>query len=206
MRKVIMKEITCRIALTADAQETVDYLFREYPNVTTTTDDIFSLAADALLVPLNAFGFFSSGFPLAVTDRFGLGLQDTLQSRIMENYFGEMLVGQAEILSTGQSEPAWVVAAPLARTLQDDLTDSLNVYQMVRGALLAMTQPDAPDIKTLAMLLPGVSPGGLTPYTAARQIRFALQSTLREKPRKFENLSKAKRREDNLKRKEKKTS
>ncbi len=187
-----------------DAHELVTYLFREVPPVDVVLGEVLEADADALLVPLNSFGFFESGFPLRVADRFGFGIQEELRTRIREQHHGELLVGQAEIIPTGADRPAAVIAAPIARAAVADLRDTVNVYLAVRGVLLAVGAAPSLSITSIAMPLLGVDEGQHTPYAAARQVRYGVRAVFRDQPRRIQNLSKATRREKDLKRQERK--
>jgi O-acetyl-ADP-ribose deacetylase (regulator of RNase III) len=183
-------------------REDVAYRFREVPQVAVVSGDILAAEADALIVPINSFGLFESGFPLRVADRFGFHLQETLRQRLPERHHGELLVGQAEVLPSGAERPAHIIAAPIARAAPGDLTTTVNVYLAVRGALLAVRDAPALGIASVACPLLGVEEGKLTPFAASRQIRYGVRAVLREKPRRVQNLSKAVRREKDLKRQE----
>lgn len=185
------------------AHEQVTYLFREVPSVTVVVGDALETQADALIVPLNSFGYFDGGFALRVADQFGFDLQEQLTVRIRDNHFGELPIGLAEVLPTEKEKPAAIVATPISWASAGDLRDTLNVYQAMRGALLAIDHCSELSITSAGIPLLGVDEGKLTPYAAARQIRFAVRAILREKPRRMQNLSKATRRETNLKRQEK---
>jgi O-acetyl-ADP-ribose deacetylase (regulator of RNase III) len=196
-----MLELKITISVPENDQKEVEHLFRNRPAVSTTLEDLFSLSTDAVLIPINSFGFFEGGLPLQATDHFGLHLQESLQKIIVSDYFGELLVGQAEILPSRTASPAHVIAAPLVRTIDDDLTNSMHAYLAMRAALLAIRNNPDKEITSLGVPLIGTGRGGLTAYTSARQIRYAIRGILREKPRKLEHLSKLKRRENSLKRK-----
>jgi O-acetyl-ADP-ribose deacetylase (regulator of RNase III) len=188
------------LAVPEEDRDLATHLYREVPQVSVVTGDVMAIEADALLVPLNSFGFFDSGFPLRVADRFGIRLQDELRAIIAEKYDGELLVGQAEILTTGVAKPSFIVAAPLARAGPGDLRDTVNVYLATRGAMFAIQRAPALGIQSLAAPLTGVSEGRLTAYAAARQMRYGFRAVLRDAPRRVQNLSKALRRERELKR------
>ncbi len=185
-----------------ESLELVRELFSQIPQVEVVTGSVFETTADAVVVPLNSFGFFDSGLALEATDRYGLQLQDELRARIEEKHFGELLVGAAEIMPTGVETPRYIIAAPIARTTPGDLRDTVNVYLAARGALLAVRNTPELGINSVAFPLMGVSEGKLTPYTAARQIRYGIRAVLRRKPRRVQHLSKAARREKALKYKE----
>ena len=196
-----MEDLQFTISLPENSKEEVDYLFREMPHVETSTQDIFSLNSDALLVPLNSFGFFDSGFPLLIADKFGFHIQDDLQKQIKENHFGELLVGDAEILPSGKESHAHLIVVPVERTPSGDISKTLNAYLAMRGALIAVKMNSDLSINSIVLPLIGTgSEGNLSAYASARQIRYAIRAVVREKPRRFENISKARRREISLKR------
>lgn len=181
-------------------REQVAYLFREVPQAAVVTGDILAADADALVVPLNSFGFFDGGFPLRIADRFGFRLQEELRTRIAERHFGELHVGQAEVLPTGAERPRFVIAAPIAWSAPGDLRDTINVYLATRAALLAVRAADDLPIGSIALPLIGMAEGKLSAYAAGRQIRYGVRAVLRDEPRRMQNLSKAARREKDLKR------
>ncbi len=195
-----MKFIVC---VPPDAEETVRYLFREFPYVETVTDDPLAAACDALVVPHNSFGFFDSGFRLRVADALGFGLQDELRRRIAEAHDGELLVGNAEILPTGRPAPPYVIAAPIARAATAQLNATVNIYLAARGVMVAVRNNPSLGIRTIAFPLQALLEGGVTAYAAARQVRYGIRAVYRDKPRRVDNLSKAIRREKDLKRLEK---
>ena len=200
-----MDALKILLAVPETAQEQVAYLFREVPQVHVLAEKALDVEAQALIVPLNSFGFFDSGFPLEVTDRLGFGLQDELQTRIVEQHFGELLVGQAEVIPTGAATPRFVIAAPVARSSPGNLKDTINVYLATRAALLAIRENPDLGIESVAFPLEAVLEGGVNAYAAARQIRYGVRAVLRERPRRVQNLSKMVRRERDLKRLEKKS-
>lgn len=63
--------------------------------------DIFDYPADAIVSPANSFGFMDGGIDLAYSERFGWHVQALVQSIIMQDYDGELLVGQATTVETG---------------------------------------------------------------------------------------------------------
>ncbi|HAK96857.1 MAG TPA: hypothetical protein DCM87_18170 [Planctomycetes bacterium] len=190
-----MKFIVC---VPPDAEELVRYLFREFPYVETVADDPLAVACDALVVPHNSFGFFDSGFRLRVADTLGFGLQDELRRRIAEAHDGELLVGEAEILPTGRPAPPCIIAAPIARAGTAHLSATVNIYLAARGVMLAVKKNPALNLRTIAFPLQALLEGGVTAYAAARQVRYGIRAVYRDKPRRVDNLSKAIRREKDL--------
>lgn len=200
-----MNSMRVLLPVPEEAAGEVTHIFRQFPQVEVPVSDPFSVGAQALIVPINSFGFFDSGFPLKVADRFGLGIQQTLQDNIRKKHFGELLVGEAEVLLTGVKSPSLLIAAPVVRTSISTLADSVNVYLAMRGAVLSIRN-DAPEpVESLCFPMEAVLGAGLTPYAAARQVREGLRVALRETPKALHHLSKEARREKSLKRPERKS-
>ena len=61
---------------------------------------ILDIQCDAVVSPSNSFGFMNGGIDLLYLKRFGMDLQYRLQKKIKDKHFGELLVGQAEIIET----------------------------------------------------------------------------------------------------------
>ena len=194
-----MEEMKFIVCVPGEAEETVKYLFREFPYVETSIADPLAVEAHALVVPHNSFGFFDSGFRLRVADTFGFGLQDELQRRIAERHDGELLVGHAEILPTGRNAPAYAIAAPIARASTAHLEDTVNIYLAARGVMVAIKNSPALGIRTVAFPLSAFLESKVTAYEATRQIRYGIRALYRDRPRRVDNLSKAIRREKDLK-------
>ena len=154
--------------------------------------------ADAILIPGNSFGFLESGLALAVTERFGIEVQDTLRSHVREDFAGEVLVGQAVPVWLPESRQV-LVYAPTWRVPQE-LQGSVNVFLAVRGALLTLEGcAGQHDVSTLAIPALCLGPGGMHPYTSARQIRYAYEMFgLRTRGAGDKNLSRLRRRDRKL--------
>jgi O-acetyl-ADP-ribose deacetylase (regulator of RNase III) len=201
--EVSMEDMKFIVCVPNDAEEAVRYLFREFPYVETSTADPFVVDCHALVVPHNSFGFFDGGFRLRVADTFGFGLQDELQRRIAERHDGELLVGEAEILPTGRPAPAYAIAAPIVRASTAHLDETVNIYLAARGVMVAIKRNPECAIRTVVFPLAAFLEGNVTPYAATRQIRYGIRALYRDRPRRIDNLSKAVRREKELKRSEK---
>lgn len=147
---------------------------------------ILDVECDALISPANSFGFMDGGLDLAYSQRFGWDLQDRLRRVILERHHGELLVGAAEIIETGTTRPAWLIAAPTMRVPMRLPKDSVNSYLATRAALLAVRRGRLPDgtaassrVKVLAVPAMGTGVGGISPKLCARQMRAAYDAIVR---------------------------
>ena len=140
--------------------------------------DILEHRCDAIVSPANSFGFMDGGIDLAYRRHFGMQLQSKVQAKITTEFFGELTVGQATVVSTGQENVPYLVVAPTMR-VPDRIGDTVNVYLAFRGALLAVLAHNRGSAKAIeSMRVPAMGTGvGAMPLTrAARQMHAAYVS------------------------------
>jgi O-acetyl-ADP-ribose deacetylase (regulator of RNase III) len=96
--------------------------------------DIFDLTADAIVSPANSFGFMDGGIDLVYSRRFGWGLQERLQELLQAEHDGELPVGQAVLVETGQDDIPFLISAPTMRVPMD-VSDTVNAYLAFRAVI-----------------------------------------------------------------------
>jgi O-acetyl-ADP-ribose deacetylase (regulator of RNase III) len=149
---------------------------------------ILEVRCDAVVSPANSFGFMDGGVDAVYLRRFGRDLQIRLQQVIAERHHGELLVGAAELLETGDSTIPYMIVAPTMRVPMV-LTESVNAYLATRAAILLVRyelfrsgsdqgRPVAEKIQRLAFPGMGTGVGQLGPLTCARQMRAAIDDVL----------------------------
>lgn len=112
--------------------------FPEVDNIEISHGDIFdNITADAIISPANSFGFMGAGINLIYSKYFGWDLQNQLKECIEEYFHGELLVGQATILPTGNKKIPFLISAPTMR-VPTDVSNTINAYLAFRAALLAI--------------------------------------------------------------------
>ncbi len=89
--------------------------------------EFFSLPTDCVVSPANSFGFMDGGLDLLISEKLGWHIEYKLQKRIQEKYFGELLVGQAELIETNVKDIPFCISAPTMRVPMV-LKDTVNVY------------------------------------------------------------------------------
>lgn len=146
---------------------------------------IFDVACDALVSPANSFGFMDGGIDALYLDRFGVEVQTRLRRRIFDRHHGELLVGSAEVVETGDPTQPYLIAAPTMRVPMVLGPETINPYLATRAVLLLARHGTAPAGEPLADLLhtiafPGMGTGvGRVPAeTCARQMRTAVDEVL----------------------------
>ncbi|KAL6063228.1 Appr-1-p processing protein [Balamuthia mandrillaris] len=97
--------------------------------------------ADAIVSPANSFGFMDGGIDMVYSKHFGWDMVERLQQVIKHEFDGELLVGQATIVETGDKRQAikYLVSAPTMR-VPDDVRETPNAYLAFRATLLAVRE------------------------------------------------------------------
>jgi O-acetyl-ADP-ribose deacetylase (regulator of RNase III) len=181
-----------------------DRRFEKSPEVRIVTGDIFSCGSDAVVLPGNSYGFLVRGLELQASELFGFELQDLIRKKIRERYNGELLVGQGLAIpceGLGNKEPpcTHLIYVSASRTPRS-VDGTLNAYLAARGAFLALAEPEAEGINSVA--LPGIGTGesGMPEEICARQMRYAYSIFSGRRGYGDKNLTRLTRREDKLRR------
>jgi O-acetyl-ADP-ribose deacetylase (regulator of RNase III) len=162
-------------------------VFGDVSQVTVHHGSIFDYPADVLVSPANSFGYMNGGIDFAISKNLGWHLEKELQGVIREKYYGELLVGQAEILATGSPQFPYLIAAPTMRTPMT-ITRGPNVYQSMKAVLLLLRYGKlstgsmvSDHVKTVSIPGLGTGVGQVRPLVCARQMRLAWEDVLHEK-------------------------
>ena len=153
--------------------------FEGIEEVRITQGNIMEAKEDAIISPANSFGFMDGGIDLIYSLFFGWQLQERLQAKIIEQYDGELPVGQALIIETNNEEIPYLISAPTMR-LPMDVSDSVNAYLAFRACILAVKKFNQTSSKPIkSVICPGLCTAtGKMPYTrAARQMVIAYRNT-----------------------------
>jgi O-acetyl-ADP-ribose deacetylase (regulator of RNase III) len=193
--KVILSDISGAVVNALRVQ------FAKYPDIQVLERSVCEIDADAVICPGNSFGYMDGGVALALSEKFGFALEDSVRAAIRERFGGEMLVGQAEVFTTG-SRPAWLIYAPTLRT-SFPIADTVNVYLAARAAFraaLAFNRAEGAErIGTIAVPGMGTGKGNVHPFIGARQLRWGYEEAIGLRgPGASKNLSRLIRREKKL--------
>lgn len=137
--------------------------------------DIFEVRADAVISPANSFGFMDGGIDLIYSKRFGWGLQAKLQDAIRRYWDGELPVGAALIVETGDAQIPYVVSAPTMR-VPKPVPTTANAYLAFRASLLTIERHNRADLNKIeSVLCPGLGTaiGEMPTSVCAKQMRTA---------------------------------
>lgn len=125
--------------------------------------------ADGLVSPANSFGFMDGGIDAVYLMRFGFAFQDRVRAVIESEHAGELPVGSAVLVDTGDQKFPKLVVAPTMR-VPGDVSASVNAYLAMRAALLMSARA---GLRTLLCPGLGTAVGEMDPTIAARQMRLA---------------------------------
>ena len=160
----------------------------DLPWVRTHSGSILDVPCDAVVSPSNSFGFLDGGIDLIYSHYFGWGVQDRLQERIRARHDGELLVGRAEIVPTGDEAIPYLISAPTMRVPQP-LGDSIHPYLAARAVLLlwrdgtfsegeAEGRPVREVVHRIAVPGLGTGTGQVSPDAFCRQLRAAIDDVI----------------------------
>jgi O-acetyl-ADP-ribose deacetylase (regulator of RNase III) len=160
----------------------------DLPDVSVHRGSILDLSVDAVVSPANSFGFMDGGIDHLYSHHFGWEVQDRLQELIRTRHHGELLVGAAEIVETGNLRIPYVIAAPTMRVPMV-LTDTVNPYLAARAVLLLVKHGVVPSgalagesvaaaVESVAFPGLGTGVGRVGPNTCARQVRAAIEEVV----------------------------
>lgn len=152
--------------------------------VTVHRGSIFEVACDAVVSPANSFGFMNGGIDALYVKHFGAGIQDKVQEMIAKRHHGELLVGTADLVETGDQSMPYLIAAPTMRVPMV-LTDSVNAYLAARAVFLLVKNGCFPSgdpvrqrVQRVAFPGLGTGVGQLGVNTCAHQMRVAIEEGL----------------------------
>ncbi len=143
--------------------------FSKEEQVVIVEGDITKMACDAIVSPANSFGFMDGGLDHALSERFGWDLEKKLQQQIKELPEGELLVGQAIVMETGDRDVPYLISAPTMRVPTNfNIDTSVNAYLAMKAVLIKAKSMNSISSVAVPGLCTGV--GRMQPIIAARQM------------------------------------
>ncbi|UMP02648.1 macro domain-containing protein [Amycolatopsis sp. EV170708-02-1] len=140
---------------------------------------VLDVVAQAVVSPANSYGWMRGGID-AVYARAYPGVEQNVRSAVLAYHGGELPIGEAVIVPTGEAEPAWLISAPTMREPGERLPrDTVHPYLAARAVFQqwrdgSLDQGRVRDlVHTIAMPGLGTGVGGVAPATCARQVAAA---------------------------------
>lgn len=155
------------------------------PGLVVHEGSITDVDADAVVSPANSLGFMGGGID-GVYARWFPGISDRVRAASGADRGGELPVGDAVIVPTGQERPAWLISAPTMRRpgqrLSPDGTAAREaaraVLRLWRDGELSDGRPVRETVRRIALPGLGTGVGGLSPDVCANQVGTALDEVL----------------------------
>jgi O-acetyl-ADP-ribose deacetylase (regulator of RNase III) len=110
-------------------------VFKDEPRVTAEYGDYFETPADAMVSPANCFGIMDGGIDLAIRNNLGAHAEEMVQGQIKDHFHGELPIGSAVCVNTGNEKWPYLIAAPTMR-IPENVKRTTNAYSAFRAVLL----------------------------------------------------------------------
>ena len=153
--------------------------FADCPEVEVIAGSYFQQPADVIVSPANSFGIMDGGLDLAIRDELGFVAQRKIQEVIVAKHHGELPIGCAEIIETGDSRWRYMVAAPTMR-IPEPISFTINAYLAFRAILVAIENLNRNmckrEIDSVVCSGLGTGVGKVSSLKCARQMRAAYKS------------------------------
>lgn len=141
---------------------------------------VLDVVAQAVVSPANSLGWMRGGID-AVYARAYPGVEQNVRSAVLHFHGGELPVGEAVVVPTGETAPAWLISAPTMRQPRERLPDdTVHPYLAARAVFLKWRDGQLDQgldvrqaVDTIAMPGLGTGVGGVAPQTCARQVAAA---------------------------------
>lgn len=141
---------------------------------------VLDIHAQAIVSPANSQGWMRGGIDAVYATAFPQ-VENNVRSAVLALHGGELPVGDAQIVATGETEPAWLISAPtMSRPGERLPIDTVHPYLAARAVLLLWLTGRLEDgtpvrdaVHTIAMPGLGTGVGGVAPSTCAHQVAAA---------------------------------
>lgn len=141
---------------------------------------VLDIPAHAVVSPANSQGWMRGGID-AIYSRAFPGVEQQVRSAVLTYHGGELPVGQAVVVPTGEPQPAWLISAPTMRSPGENLpADTVHPYLAARAVFEFWRDGDVEHgisardvIDVIAMPGLGTGVGGVEPANCARQVAAA---------------------------------
>ena len=149
--------------------------FQSHHNVRVISQDLVSLQTDALITASNSFGDIGGGVDRAIDLACGHRAQPAVQRVIRSEYFGELPVGSATLVSVDGRQ---LIVAPTMR-IPGSIIGTINAYLAFRAALTLIAKRNAGGAEPIRSVVTtglGCGVGGLPADECAVQMEAAYTS------------------------------
>lgn len=147
------------------------YFEKDIENISIFQDEYFSQSVDCVTSPANSFGFMDGGLDIVIKNKIGNNIQQKAQKIIKEKYYGELLVGQVELIETGNEEIPYLMLAPTMRVPMIIGPETVVPYLVSRAIFICLI--NNPQIETITICGLGTGVGKIPVDICAKQMKEA---------------------------------
>lgn len=141
---------------------------------------VLDLDVDAVVSPANSYGWMRGGIDAVYATAFPQ-VEQYVRSAVLALHGGELPVGEALIVPTGEAAPQWLISAPTMRVPGELLPkDTVHpylaaraVFRLWREGRLEDGTPVRQAVRSIALPGLGTGVGGVDPSTCGRQVTAA---------------------------------
>lgn len=154
------------------------------PSIRVHRGSIVAAGAEAVVSPANSYGWMRGGIDAVYASTFP-AVEQNVRSAVLAYHGGELPVGEALIVPTEATSPAWLISAPTMREPSQILPPGTvhpylaarAVFRLWRDGALDDGTPVRQAVGTIAMPGLGTGVGHVEPAVCARQVAAAWDET-----------------------------
>ncbi|MBK1784397.1 macro domain-containing protein [Prauserella cavernicola] len=141
---------------------------------------VLDVGAQAVVSPANSYGWMRGGIDALYAKAFP-GVEQHVRSAVLAYHGGELPIGEAVVVPTGEPSPEWLISSPTMREPGEQLPeDTVHPYLAARAVFLLWRDGKLDNgaelrfvVDTIAMPGLGTGVGGVPPEVCARQVAAA---------------------------------
>ncbi|MFC9898379.1 macro domain-containing protein [Nocardia sp. NPDC127579] len=190
-----MSDQKLRVVLTDIESEVVSAwlaAFADNPEIEIHRGSILDQRVDAWVSPTNSRGLMDGGVDGVIKRHLGAGIQLRVQRAIRDQFDGRLPIGSAVCVSSGATNPKFLISTPTMETSAENVSETLNVALACAAAFQAIHQQNSAEpgsIRSVALVGLGARTGQVparvcanlmwTGYTLFQDFRFDNYDDLR---------------------------
>lgn len=159
-------------------------VFEGETDVTVVHGSMLDQKVDLWITPTNSHAKMDGGLDGAIRQYFGAKIQLRVQAEIAKRYGGVLPVGYATCVETGVAMPRYLVSTPTMHSVNEDISDTLNVALATAAALYSADETARRAPGTVgSVALPGLGANtGRVPAEICADLMWTAYDILKNHP------------------------